>query len=139
MGLHILGVVENMSGLEQRLPLVRFELEQRPSSSSGAVGREDVTARVIETLKRELNLSDCDRLVACTDLFEGSSGGAGKMCREMGVPLLGRIPMDPALGRASEKGLSISDPTASGCSSAAPPLCQNALIAIVDALIAGLP
>ena len=133
-----------MSGLEQRLPLIRFELEHSASGVTNTRGREDITTRVVGILQRELglSLSDCNRLVACTDVFEGRSGGAERMCREMGVPFLGRIPMDPSLGRASEKGLSISDQTASsGSTSADPPLCQSALMSIVDSvqsLLAGL-
>ncbi|KAK9150857.1 hypothetical protein Syun_009166 [Stephania yunnanensis] len=34
------------------------------------------------------------------------SWGALKMCLEMGVPFLGRVPMDPQLGKAAEEGRS---------------------------------
>ena len=149
-----------MSGLQQRLPLVRFELERAvgaPGRAGGGTGREDVTARVMALLQRELGLSTPDgpelleRLVVCTDVFEGSGGGAERMCREMGVPLLGRIPMDPALGRAAEGGKSIfasavedEAPGGEGQPDGGPkhrlglpPLCQSALLGIVDSVLRG--
>ncbi|CAN1271026.1 Cytosolic Fe-S cluster assembly factor NBP35 [Linum perenne] len=61
VGVEVLGVVENMSGLCQPL----------------------------------------------TDLkFMNSAGGAAAMCREMGVPFLGKVPLDPQLCKAAEEGRS---------------------------------
>lgn len=44
---------------------------------------------------------DCNK---CTEIFFASSGGAEKMCAEMGVPYLGKIPLDPRISRAGELG-----------------------------------
>ncbi len=41
-----------------------------------------------------------------TKIFFPTTGGAEKMCADMGVPFLGRIPIDPALARACDEGLS---------------------------------
>lgn len=46
----------------------------------------------------------CDK---CTDMFFPSSGGAEKMCAEMGVPFLGKIPLDPRISMAGEFGRSL--------------------------------
>lgn len=38
------------------------------------------------------------------DVFHPSGGGAEKMAASMGVPFLGRVPLDPHLSRAAERG-----------------------------------
>ncbi|CAI0456831.1 unnamed protein product [Linum tenue] len=64
VGVEVLGVVENMSGLSQ------------------------------------------PELVAFTEVFDSSAGGAAEMCQEMGVPFLGKVPLDPQLCKAAEEGRS---------------------------------
>lgn len=49
----------------------------------------------------------CQHCQGCTDIFFPSSGGAEKMCREMNVPYLGKIPLDPKISKAGELGRSI--------------------------------
>jgi Mrp family chromosome partitioning ATPase len=49
----------------------------------------------------------CPHCAGCTDVFFPSSGGAEKMCAEMNVPYLGRIPLDPAISRCGELGRSV--------------------------------
>lgn len=49
----------------------------------------------------------CQHCQGCTDIFYASSGGAEKMCKEMDVPYLGRIPLDPRISRAGELGKSV--------------------------------
>lgn len=48
----------------------------------------------------------CPHCAGCTDVFFPSSGGAEKMCAEMNVPYLGRIPLDPAISKCGELGQS---------------------------------
>lgn len=48
----------------------------------------------------------CPHCDGCTDVFFPSSGGAEKMCAELGVPFLGRVPLDPGISRAGELGQS---------------------------------
>ncbi|GAB0490531.1 hypothetical protein MMPV_001768 [Pyropia vietnamensis] len=93
---------------------------------------EGVTAAIIVTTPQEVSLLDvrkglsfctkaglpvlgvvenmagfvCPRCSECTDIFAASSGGAAALAATAGVPLLGRIPLDPALGAAGERGLS---------------------------------
>lgn len=49
----------------------------------------------------------CQHCNGCTDIFYPSSGGAEKMCDDMGVPYLGKIPLDPRISRAGELGKSV--------------------------------
>ena len=44
----------------------------------------------------------CPRCGEVTDIFK--SGGGERMANEMGVPFLGRIPIDPAVGKACDDG-----------------------------------
>jgi Mrp family chromosome partitioning ATPase len=42
-------------------------------------------------------------------IFSATTGGAEKMCKDMDVPFLGRIPLDGRVAKAADGGLSISD------------------------------
>eukprot|EP01097_Dermamoeba_algensis_P008101 TRINITY_DN5269_c0_g1_i1.p1 TRINITY_DN5269_c0_g1~~TRINITY_DN5269_c0_g1_i1.p1 ORF type:complete len:338 (+),score=76.32 TRINITY_DN5269_c0_g1_i1:1-1014(+) len=46
----------------------------------------------------------CPKCTKETQIFFPSTGGAEKMANEMGVPFLGRIPIDPKLARACDEG-----------------------------------
>lgn len=48
----------------------------------------------------------CPHCATCSNIFYPSSGGAEKMCSDMNVPYLGRIPLDPAISMAGELGKS---------------------------------
>lgn len=48
----------------------------------------------------------CPHCEGCTEVFFPSSGGAKKMCEEMGVPYLGRVPLDAAISKCGEMGVS---------------------------------
>jgi len=139
VGMRVLGVVENMSGLQQRAPGLRFTY----GAEGGASGSgEDVTARVMEALRAQF--PDLQQLVAHAEVFPPSKGGAARMCADMGVPLLGKVPLDPALTRAAEAGASIFEPLQQQQQGAgAPPpspegasqaVCLPALTAIVGAI-----
>ncbi|KAL5727959.1 cytosolic Fe-S cluster assembly factor nbp35 [Ranunculus cassubicifolius] len=93
VGIPILGVVENMSGLRQALTDVKF-----------MKGEIDETEWAMEYIKK--NAPELLNLVACTEVFDSSGGGAAKMCVEMGVPFLGKVPMDPQLCKAADEGRS---------------------------------
>ncbi|CAG9463608.1 unnamed protein product [Pedinophyceae sp. YPF-701] len=115
----MLGVVENMSGLVQRLP---------QCSVLGASG-EDLTQMVSDALSAA-GLSP-ESLVVRTDVFHAQAGGEG-MARGMGVAFLGRVPLDPAIGRAAEEGRSVLE-DASALSGAALRGVLEALVARLDA------
>ena len=58
------------------------------------------------TARVDLILSAPQDIIASTDVFHPSGGGAAAMAADMGVPFLGRIPLDAALSRAGEEGRS---------------------------------
>ncbi|KAF4385803.1 hypothetical protein F8388_010359, partial [Cannabis sativa] len=98
VGIQVLGVVENMSGLSQ--PLMDFKfLRVTPTGEE-----RDVTEWAREYVKEKApELLD---VIASSEVFDSSSGGALKMCMEMGVPFLGKVPLDPQLCKAAEEGRS---------------------------------
>ena len=99
-GIKVLGVVENMSGL------------QIPSSDAAFVNQStgaDETARVREILAEHApDLADSLNIRA--DVFVPSKGGAEAMCAQRSVPFLGKVPLDPAISKAAELGKSVFDP-----------------------------
>lgn len=118
--LPVLGVVENMSGLCQSLSEFKF------LSVSENGEQKDMTKSFITYMREKA--PEMLNLVASTDVFDSSAGGGAKMCKEMGVPFLGKVPLDPQLGKAAEEGRSCF--TDSTCRTSAP-----ALKAIIDKLL----
>ncbi|CAM6095802.1 unnamed protein product [Calypogeia fissa] len=97
VGIPVLGVVENMSGLQQKLSNLRFK-------DVGEEGEEkDVTEYAIAELQK--HAPHLLPLFGHMEIFH-VGGGAEKMAKDMGVPFLGRVPMDPKLGKAAEEGRS---------------------------------
>lgn len=47
-------------------------------------------------------------------VFPTIAGGAERMASSMGVTLLGRVPLDPAVSRACESGQSLFEPPLDG-------------------------
>jgi septum formation inhibitor-activating ATPase MinD len=45
-------------------------------------------------------------LVTCSEVFVNSKCGAEKMCFEMKIPFVGKVPMDSQLCKAAEEGRS---------------------------------
>eukprot|EP00884_Botryococcus_braunii_P001146 jgi/Botrbrau1/11031/Bobra.92_2s0004.1 len=117
VGLPVLGVVENMSGLQQPLSGLKF-----------LIGDEDHTSTVLDTLKAVFQ-DNLEAMTANLEVFRPTAGGAEAMAQEMGVEFLGRIPLDPALALAGESGSSLFGETLSS-GPAAP-----ALKAVVDTLL----
>ena len=71
-------------------------------------------------------------------------GGAARMCADMGVPLLGRLPLDPGLGAAADAGRSVlpeaagaagADAVKGGLEGVAPQACIAPLMAIVGKVV----
>ncbi|EPS65090.1 hypothetical protein M569_09688, partial [Genlisea aurea] len=99
VGLKVLGVVENMSGLYQAVSELRFARVTEEGEE------EDVTEWAAEYLKERA--PEVLSLMGVTEVFDGRQGGGGKkMCVEMGVPFLGKVPLDPGVCRAGEEGRS---------------------------------
>jgi Mrp family chromosome partitioning ATPase len=111
VGVPILGVVENMSGLRQVLSDFRFVKQ-------GEGGETDATEWALNYIKEKA--PELLTMVACSEVFDSSKGGAEKMCNEMGVPFLGKVPMDPQLCKAAEEGRSCF--VDQKCSASAPAL-----------------
>ncbi|KAL9404202.1 hypothetical protein Peur_001174 [Populus x canadensis] len=98
VGVEVLGVVENMSGLCQRLTDFRFA----KLTENGE--QNDITERVLGYMREKA--PEMLDLIACSEVFDSSGGGATQMCQEMGVPFLGKVPLDPQLCKAAEEGRS---------------------------------
>ncbi|KAF3598575.1 hypothetical protein F2Q69_00037848 [Brassica cretica] len=125
VGVPVLGVVENMSGLCQPLADVTFMKVQSELGLS-----VDVTHEVISCLRK--NAPELVNVLAYSEVFDRSGGGAERMCREMGVPFLGSVPLDPQLCKAAEQGKSCFEGD-NKCSVSAPAL--KSIIEKVVALI----
>uniref|UniRef100_A0A453P0I6 ArsA/GET3 Anion-transporting ATPase-like domain-containing protein n=1 Tax=Aegilops tauschii subsp. strangulata TaxID=200361 RepID=A0A453P0I6_AEGTS len=111
VGVPVLGVVENMSGLRQAFTDLKFV-------KPGLAGEIDATEWAMNYIKEKA--PELLSVVACSEVFDSSKGGAEKMCHEMGVPFLGKVPMDPQLCKAAEEGRScFADQR---CSASAPAL-----------------
>ena len=111
VGIKVLGVVENMSELRQLVESAEFK-------KVDAQGEEqDVTDELLGVLK--IHAPHLLSTYVATSVFYGGGGGAEKMCKQMKVPFLGRVPLDPKLGKAADEGRScFSDPQCSASASA---------------------
>lgn len=120
VGVDILGVVENMSGLRLGISDMKFV---KVNENGEEV---DATENLLNYLRE--NAPDFLSLVGCNEVFDSSKGGAVKMCLDLGVPFLGKVPMDPQLCTAAEEGRSCFDDQK--CGASAP-----ALLKIVEKLL----
>jgi Mrp family chromosome partitioning ATPase len=118
---NVLGVVENMSGLRQ--PLIDFKFTRKTENGD----HKDVTEDVIKCIKDKA--PEMLDVIACSEVFDSSGGGATQMCSEVGVPFLGKVPLDPQLCKAAEQGRSCF--IDSNCGASAP-----ALKTIIETLVA---
>lgn len=110
VGLPILGVVENMAMLEAPVGGFKF------INCTG--GQQiDVTSQVLEAIRAAV--PSMGGLVAQMEVYHASRGGAATMTKELGVPLLGRIPLDPQLSKAAEEGKSVLEMAAESGSAVA--------------------
>ena len=116
----VLGVVENMSGLQTRVSDMRFVNNEA----------NDCTNDVLALLKEKC--PEILSMMAITDVFPPAGTGPEGMAKKFGVPYLGKLPLDPNLLRACEDGVAFVDQYPS--SPATTPL-NN----IVDKLILALP
>ncbi|KAJ7974745.1 Cytosolic Fe-S cluster assembly factor NBP35 [Quillaja saponaria] len=98
VGVKVLGVVENMSGLCQ--PVTDFKFMRMTEAGE----QTDVTEWVRDYMRDKA--PEMLNLIACSEVFDSSGGGAAKMCKEMGIPFLGKVPLDPQLCKAAEEGRS---------------------------------
>uniref|UniRef100_A0A7N0U914 Cytosolic Fe-S cluster assembly factor NBP35 n=1 Tax=Kalanchoe fedtschenkoi TaxID=63787 RepID=A0A7N0U914_KALFE len=99
VNLAVLGVVENMSGLSQ--PLTNFKFTKLNTSGD----QEDISDWALKYISEKA--PELLNVIACSEVFDSSGGGAAKMCVEMDVSFLGKVPLDPLLCKAAEEGRSI--------------------------------
>ena len=125
VGIRVLGVVENMSGSLRR-PVAEMKFV-RPGSS-------EVIEGALELLRERVpEIFEWEALVG--EIFDGSGGGAERMCKEMEVPFLGKVPLDPSLCRAAEKGIScFEDQTCSSSAAALKEIIEKLLAATAETL-----
>ncbi|KAJ8493965.1 hypothetical protein OPV22_015686 [Ensete ventricosum] len=95
VGIQVLGVVENMSELRLSISDFRF---LKPTETGDW---NDVTEWALSYIRS--NALELLSVISCSEVFDTIRGGAAKMCAEMGVPFLGKVPMDPHLCRAAEE------------------------------------
>lgn len=55
---------------------------------------------VIENMKGFI----CPKCTTKSDIFPATTGGAAKMCEDMGVDFIGELPIDPQIARACDQG-----------------------------------
>ncbi|MCI25252.1 cytosolic fe-s cluster assembly factor nbp35-like, partial [Trifolium medium] len=75
IGVKVLGVVENMSGLSQPIANLKFT----KITDNGEM--KDVTEWTLEYMREKA--PEMLNFIACSEVFDSSGGGAIKMCNEM--------------------------------------------------------
>nr|AFK39272.1 unknown [Lotus japonicus] len=84
-----------MSGLSQ--PITYFKSLKLSKTSV----EKDVTQWILDYMREKA--LEMVILIACTEAFDNSGSGAVKMCNEMRVPFLGKVPLDSKLCKAAEE------------------------------------
>ena len=125
----VLGVVENMSGLQMRLSDMKF-LKGDDDESNNDNSPQDCTQQVMSMLKEKC--PEVLSMMVTTDIFPSWGLGPRGMATQYNVPYLGKLPLDPNLLKACEEGASFVEKYSSSC--AVKPLND-----IVDKLILALP
>lgn len=101
----VLGVVENMSGLQMRLSDMRFMKDANDSNSTCDSGKsqEECTQQVMSILNEKC--PELLSMIVTTDVFPSSGLGPLGMANKYNVPYLGKLPLDPNLLKACEEGV----------------------------------
>eukprot|EP01025_Chloroclados_australasicus_P010810 TRINITY_DN1455_c0_g1_i2.p2 TRINITY_DN1455_c0_g1~~TRINITY_DN1455_c0_g1_i2.p2 ORF type:complete len:351 (-),score=63.24 TRINITY_DN1455_c0_g1_i2:417-1469(-) len=97
VGIQILGVVENMSGLESKLQ------DTKIINQDG----EDVSDGILQQIKLAIGEQQFENLSICMDVFNTELGGGAMLAKKYGLELLGKVPLDPNVGNTSENGQGI--------------------------------
>lgn len=92
---------------ELRLPLGTFQFFNYQNVTEGKGEPEECTEATMRLIRERV--PELEHLVLSTQVLSNASGGAEKMAKDMQVPFLGRVPMDPELGKAAEEGKSFSE------------------------------
>ena len=118
----VIGVVENMAGFAA--PVYRASAGgSKPRFATGSTTdtskENDERADSSESLTQKIRAvieahcfetgADPNDAFLESDVFAPTTGGAEKMCADFAVPFLGRVPLDPAIAAAAERGASLFD------------------------------
>ena len=126
VGIRVLGVLENMSGMLLPLTGISGDEDAAMQLVDTATG-EDRTAQMLDLIRQK-----CPELLKCSlstsVLRPPAGGGPREMAAQFGAPYLGRLPLDPKVFDATERGRAV-DPS----SPSAGPLAR-----IVELLIAAV-
>jgi len=121
VGVRVLGVVENMSGLAVPLARgrradVKFRAGTHADAAAADADAEALGAKIRAVIEAHCAETGADPNTARleVDVFAATRGGAEKMCADHGVPFLGRVPLDPAIAAAAERGASLFDDAHTG-------------------------
>jgi Mrp family chromosome partitioning ATPase len=127
VGLPLVGVVENMAALAA--PAADAALV---SSSTGA----DVTAAVAAAVDGALGAGAWAGLTVRVPIFHvpGGVGGGAALAARAGTTLLGRVPLDPGLGRACEEGAWAGPDRAPAAAAALAGVCDGVMKALGGAV-----
>lgn len=123
----ILGIVENMSGLQVRVSDLSFF---RNGGGENGSSSTECTSDVLSVLKEKC--PEVLSMIASTDVFQTSGSGPRGMAQKFNVPYLGKLPLDTNLLKACEDGVSFVDTYQSSPAA-------SSLNGIVDKLISALP
>ncbi|OQS03179.1 nucleotide-binding protein 1, partial [Thraustotheca clavata] len=93
--LPVLGVVENMAGIQQNLDQIKF--------INTATSTDDTT-NVLQILREKA--PELLKYAVQLQVFPPASGGGEAMAKAFQVPFLGRLPLDANLTQACEQGVS---------------------------------
>lgn len=101
VGLRVLGVVENMAGLQ--MPWEACRIMDPHTGKDRTDELKNALAKVDPSLLSSL---------VCTDVFSPGSRGVLGMCEEAKAPYLGKIPLDPAVCIHADQGVATRGPAA---------------------------
>jgi Mrp family chromosome partitioning ATPase len=127
-GVPVLGVVENMSGLQVRVADLAFLREAPGGSEAGPAS--DCTSEVLALLREKC--PEVLAMIAATEVFPTSGAGPLGMARKFNLPYLGKLPLDTNLLKACEDGVCFVERYPASPATAP-------LNSIVDQLILALP
>ena len=118
----VIGVVENMSGFAAPVYRAsagggtpRFATGNTTDTSKENDERTDSSESLTQKIRAVIEAhcletgADPNTAFLETDVFAPTKGGAEKMCADFSVPFLGRVPLDPAIAAAAERGASLFD------------------------------
>lgn len=70
------------------------------------VRNPEVNLKILGVVENMSGFS-CPKCSVTSDILPRDSGGAAKMCQDLGLPLLASIPIDPKIAQATDEGIDI--------------------------------